>query len=113
MTSMSRTKSTHTFRLQTMSVPDLTEGLIKVRLRLNRAGVLHRGRKLKDGPLLNAIVAWYLRLDDAEQDRIAAEGLAGFEAILDGAGTPPAPPAYAAGHDVDDGPETGRHKRRA
>lgn len=77
-------KPSHSFRLQTMSVHDLSNGMVAVRLRLNAAEIKHRRRKLKDGPLLNAVVAWYLSRGIAEQQAIAVEGLARYEAILEG-----------------------------
>ena len=77
-------KPTHTFRLQTMSVHDLSNGMVAVRLRLNEAEVKHRGRKLRDGPFLNAVVAWFLSRTEPEQEAIAIEGLRRFEAILEG-----------------------------
>jgi hypothetical protein len=105
-------KPSHEFRIQTPSIPDLVEGLANARMRLNRRSLKHRGRKLADGPLVNAIVAWYLsRLND-EQARIAAEGLKLYEAMLGDEG-------MAEGETAKDGvspnepvAETPRVKRR-
>lgn len=77
-------KPSHSSRIQTPSIPDLADGLTTARMRLNRRGIQHRQRKLKDGPLINALVAWYLTQVEDEQARIATEGLRRFEAMLEG-----------------------------
>lgn len=84
LTMSTKQKSDHESRIQTMSIPALTEGIVMLRLKLNRMKVKHRGRKLKDGPLVNAVFAWLFSLDEAEQLRIAQEGLRLFEAMLEG-----------------------------
>ncbi len=83
-------KPSHSSRIQTMSIPELVDGITLARMRLNRRALKHHGRKLKDGPLINAIVAWFLSRPDDEQASIAADGLRRFESMLDG--EPSVPP---------------------
>ena len=75
-------KSSHDDRLQTPSIPGIVNGLTIARIGLNARRIKHRGRKLKDGPLLNALVAWFLDQTGDEQARIAREGLVVFEGML-------------------------------
>ncbi len=77
-------KSSHEYRLQTPSIPALADGLVIARMALNALKIKHKGRKLKDGPLINALVAWYLSQSAEDQARIAREGLERFEALLKG-----------------------------
>lgn len=77
-------KPNHGSRIQTMSIPALVEGVVMLRLKLNRIPVKHRGRKLKDGPLINAIMAWFLGQSDERQIEIARERLRRYEAMLEG-----------------------------
>ncbi len=77
-------KPSHSSRIQTPSIPELADGVTLARVRLNRARVKHRGRKLKDGPLINGLVAWFLARTETEQTAIVAEGLRRFEAMLEG-----------------------------
>lgn len=77
-------KASHDSRIQTPSIPDLADGITMARMRCNRRELKHRRRKLKDGPLINAIVAWFLTRSHEEQASIAEEGLKRFEAMLDG-----------------------------
>ncbi len=81
-------KVSHSSRIQTPSIPALADGITMARIALNRRALKHHGRKLKDGPLINAIVAWFLDQAEDEQARIAAEGLRFFEAMLDGTERP-------------------------
>lgn len=75
-------KPSHRYRLQTPSIPELANGMVKARLKLNERDVKCRGRKLKDGPLLNGLAAWFLALSDEEQERVARDGLARFEVMM-------------------------------
>jgi hypothetical protein len=84
MVPMSAQKPTHEFRLQTPSIPELQQGLVMARMRLNVRGVKHRTRKLKDGPLLNALVAWFIAQPSEHQEQIAREGVRLFEGLLEG-----------------------------
>ncbi len=73
---------TDAHRLQSPSIPELTRGLRDVADALKDAGYRHDKRKLSHGPLLNAVIAWYLAQTEAERERIAQQGLAVLEAIL-------------------------------
>lgn len=77
-------KATHDYRLSTITIPDLADGLTKARMRLNLRAVKHQKRKLKDGPLLNALVAWFLAQSEDDQADVAIDGLTKYEAMLSG-----------------------------
>ena len=101
-------KPTPRYRIQTMTIADLEDGLDAARRRLNRRDVLHRNRKLATGPLINGLVAWYLAQTNDEQERIAREGLARYEAMLEGEETAP----ISQGMEVK-GPAPARRKGRS
>lgn len=68
-------------RIQGLSIPEIKDGLARVLLRVSR-DVKFRGRKLRAGPMLNAVVVHFLTLDEASQDAIIAGGLRAFEELL-------------------------------
>lgn len=89
-------------RIQGLSIPEIKDGLARVLLRVSR-DVKFRERKLRAGPMLNAVVVHFLTLDEASQDAIVADGLKRFEELLShdeprddlvspSAGDPPADP---------------------
>lgn len=71
-----------TNRIQIHSIPELKDGLTHAATRISRAAKF-RGRKLAVGPLLNAVVAQFLRLPEDQQESLAVEGLKLLEAILE------------------------------
>lgn len=87
------------FRLQGYSTADLVN-----EWELKATGICHGrkllGRKLKPGPLLNALVLWFMALDKAEQNAIATKAMQMLEAHLTedldteatASGSPIAPP---------------------
>lgn len=78
---MSR-KLTDQDRIQTPSIPELKDGLEAVATRIAR-GVKFQGRKLRYGPMLNAIIAEFLRLSEDQQDAMVASGLQLLETLLE------------------------------
>lgn len=78
---MSRDPS-DSYKIQAQSIPELKDGFDAISKRIARE-IQFRGRKLRTGPLLNAVVVHYLRLSEEEQMRIAREGLAVYESLLD------------------------------
>lgn len=62
------------FRLQGYSTADLVN-----EWELKATGICHGrkllGRKLKPGPLLNALVLWFMALDRGEQNAIATQAM--------------------------------------
>lgn len=78
---MSR-KPTDQYKIQTPSIPELKDGLEIVAQRIAR-NVQFQGRKLRYGPMLNAIVAEFLRLPEDQQDSLVESGLRLFESLLE------------------------------
>lgn len=72
---------TRDHRLQALSVADITEPFEDAALALGRVHEFN-GRKLKAGPLLNAVVLRFLEMDEAERSAFAAEYLARLEVRL-------------------------------
>lgn len=72
---------TRDHRLQALSVADITEPFEDAALALGRVYEFN-GRKLKAGPLLNAVVLRFLEMSEAERSAFAAEYLARLEARL-------------------------------
>lgn len=69
-------------RIQTPSIPELKDGLEAVATRIAR-GVKFQGRKLRYGPMLNAIIAEFLRLSEGQQDAMVESGLQLLETLLE------------------------------
>lgn len=69
-------------KIQAQSVPETKDAFDAVAKQIART-VAFRGRKLRGGPLLNAIVIHFLGLTEAERENIAVEGLAIYEALLE------------------------------
>lgn len=78
---MTNRKLSPDYRLQGYSTEDLVN-----EWEIKATGICHGrkllGRKLKPGPLLNALVLWYMALDRAEQNGIATQAVAMLEAHL-------------------------------
>jgi hypothetical protein len=72
---------TRDHRLQALSVPDITEPFEDAAIALSRVFEFN-GRKLKAGPLLNAIVMRFLEMSEKEQAEFAGEYLARLELLL-------------------------------
>lgn len=72
---------TSTYRLQGLSVPEIAGEFEEATLRVGRRFQFN-GKKLKPGPLLNAIVLWYLRLPEDERVRFSGEWIARLEESL-------------------------------
>jgi hypothetical protein len=96
---------TSTHRLQALSVPEITDEIERLVMRYGRE-VKFQGRKLRPGPLLNAIVLHFIRLPEAEQAHIIAGAVRELEALLaddDRAeGDRPTGPGLTASLDVTD-----------
>lgn len=73
---------TDSYKLQTPSIPEIKDAFDGAAKQIAR-GVAFRGRKLRPGPLLNAVVLHFLSLDEAERVRIAVENLAILETLLE------------------------------
>lgn len=69
-------------RIQTPSITELKDGLESVAQRIARR-VKFQGRKLRYGPMLNAIVAEFLRLPEDQQDAMVESGLQLVETLLE------------------------------
>lgn len=70
-----------TNRIQFPSIPELKDGMTNTVNRLARK-VKFRGRKLRPGPLMNALVLHYLTLPEEEQIAIAATSIERYESLL-------------------------------
>jgi hypothetical protein len=68
-------------RLQALSVPEITEAFEDAAVAISRVHEFN-GRKLKPGPLLNAIVLRFLEMDEGERGAFAGESLARLELLL-------------------------------
>ena len=68
-------------KLQAPSIPEIKDGLITETVRLARL-VKFRGRKLRPGPLINAVLLHFLKMPAEERARIAQVGVAAYEALL-------------------------------
>jgi hypothetical protein len=66
------------YKIQAWSWPEIQEGLhgASTKLRKHTRGI---GRALQPGPLLNALILWYLKQPEDEQIRIARSGKQGLE----------------------------------
>lgn len=77
------------YRLQGYSTEELVNAW-----ELRATGICHgrklNGRKLKPGPLLNALVLWFMSLDSAERTRIVDKALPMLEEHLTNRPDPPA-----------------------
>lgn len=70
-------------RVQYPSIPELKDGFEDLTNRIARKAKLRfRGRKLRSGPLHNAVMLHFLTLPEDEQIEIAEEGLRRYEALL-------------------------------
>lgn len=69
-------------RIQAPSIPEIKEGIVASAMRLGRS-IKFRGRKLRPGPLINAVMLQFLTMPAADQERLAREYLARYEAILE------------------------------
>lgn len=82
------------FRLQAYATKELVESW-----ELRATGICFgrklKGRKLKPGPLMDALILWFMGLDKGEQDRIVNQALPMLEDHLDRPDDPVAPPAAA------------------
>src|SRR4051812_33998384 len=78
---------TSEYRLQALSVPDVTEPFERCVLDMARSEVF-LGRKLKPGPVLNALVMHFLDMQATERDRIVGRYLRKLETVLDAEPTP-------------------------
>ena len=74
-------KMTRLNRLQSDSLAEVTMGFEQSVLDLS-SQLRFQGRKLRPGPLLNAIVLWFNEQADEDKARIARIGLTRFEALL-------------------------------
>lgn len=72
---------TTTYRLQGLSIPEIAGEFEETTVRLGRTHNFN-GRKLKPGPLLNALVLRFLEMTEEERARIAGESLAKLEMKL-------------------------------
>jgi hypothetical protein len=103
------------YRLQALSLPEITDEIEELTRRIVKRGVEFQERKLRPGPLLNAIVLHFLGFPAEEQERIAVESLARLEALLSDA---PAAEAHVADPTrtvlgtVEDPPAPARRRRK-
>jgi hypothetical protein len=72
---------TSDYRLQGFSTREIAESWEDAATRVGRRFKFD-GRKVKPGPLLNALVLWYLGLDEAARLRLAGHALANLEVFL-------------------------------
>lgn len=68
-------------KIQFPSIAELKDGFVTLTNRIGRR-LKFRGRKLRNGPLLNAIVLHYMLLPEQEQLEIAERYLRKYEALL-------------------------------
>lgn len=69
-------------KIQAHSIAEIKDGFDADSKRLARR-VKFRSRKLRPGPLLNAVVLHYLSLAEQERERIATDFLAVYETLLE------------------------------
>jgi hypothetical protein len=81
MIAMSREPSTD-HKIQFPSIAELKDGLAALTNRLARR-LKFRGRKLKPGPVMNALLVHFMTLPEDEQARIIEGGLKRYEALLE------------------------------
>lgn len=72
---------TEEYKIQSASLPEIKDGLTAAANRITR-DMKFRDRKLRPGPLLNALVAHFLSRGEDEQFRIARTGVKLLEEIL-------------------------------
>jgi hypothetical protein len=60
-------------KIQAKSCPEIVDGIIAEAKRLKRKGLKWR-YKISHGPLVNWLIAWYLRQPQAQREKIAHEG---------------------------------------
>jgi hypothetical protein len=87
-------KLTDEEKFQAKSCPEIRDGIADEAKRLRRNG-LKWVYKISHGPLLNALIAWYMDQTPAQREKIAREGLEALTAILskpyEAPGSAPAP----------------------
>jgi hypothetical protein len=71
---------TYDFRLQALSLPEIVAAIEGAATDLG--AVKLNGRKLKAGPLINAIVLHFLSLDDAGREAMARAGVERLQALM-------------------------------
>ena len=69
-------------RVQAPSIPEIKEGVVAAAMRLGRS-IKFRRRKLRPGPLVNAVLLQFLTMPPNDQERISRDYLARYEAILE------------------------------
>lgn len=69
-------------KIQMPSVPEIKDGMASVATRLSRK-VKFNQRKLRPGPLMNAVFLWYLTRPEETQEEIAREFIGTLEGILE------------------------------
>lgn len=68
-------------KIQTPSIPEVKHGIANAAMRLERK-VKFNGRKLRPGPLMNAVFLWYLTQPEDVQEAIARKYVGKLEGIL-------------------------------
>lgn len=100
------------YRLNGHSIPEVTSGLEGACAELNSI-LRFNGRKLKPGPLLNAIVLQFINMSGEQQREFAKTGLRRLEALLEQDGPiEDNEPATGINHKPDDSPPS-KPKRRS
>jgi hypothetical protein len=79
-----------TYRLQCDSIPEIAGVLDEFVLRIG-ADLKFNKRRVKTGPLLNALVLWFMSLPEDERRRLAFDSVANLEAFMAGEGCPAIP----------------------
>lgn len=69
-------------KIQMSSVPEIKDGMVATATRLSRK-VRFKNRKLRPGPLMNAVFLWYLTRPEETQEEIAREFVGRLEGILE------------------------------
>lgn len=69
-------------KIQVASIPEIKDGMTNVATRISRK-VKFSNRKLRPGPLMNAVFVWFLTRTEDVQEEIAREYVAKLEAILE------------------------------
>lgn len=72
------TKPSSTYKIQADSLRGLRRALRNEAERLSDLGLTYENRPIRPGPVLNAIVSWFLAQPEAERQRMTQEGLADF-----------------------------------
>ena len=70
-----------TEKIQAKSCPEIRDGISDEAKRLRRIGMKWK-YKLAQGPLINFLIAWYLKQPPGEREKIAEEGMAILTDIL-------------------------------